>query len=223
MSVVAPDEDRVWVVAGVSIAAVLLVGLLLLGGGDRAEPVVSHDAPGAPRTEKLVPPPQARWKITTHSAGVVEPVTKAQQRAVARQRPALSALVRRVYDALFVHPGRSRAVLRDTFTRRAAGAFRRSGAGVATAGVASTTLRRADIGIAPTDGARLAVATVAVRAQADEPGATRFLHRSTLWLERSQRLWKVIAFSIDQGRLAEPSDDKKQNQRRRSDDKKRKP
>ncbi len=209
MSLVVPEQTKVWLLTGVAAAAALIVTILVLGTNPPGKPAASANDPEVTSVTAEAPPPQAKWKITTHVSGVPDEVTKAQARTVARQRPALVALVKDVYDAVFLHRDRLPEELKQNFTAAAARAFRRSGAGAARAGVASTSYRSAEIGIGATDGARLAVATVSIRAGADKPDASRFLHRSTLWLKRSAADWRVVAFTIDQAPLPDRADDGK--------------
>lgn len=209
MSLVVPEQTKVWLFTGIAAAVALVVSILVLGTDPTGQRVTSTDDRPLPSVTTKAPPPQARWKISTHVSGVPDEVTKAQARAVARQRPALVALVKDVYDGLFLHRDRLPKELKENFSPAAARALRRSGAGAARAGVASTSYRRAEIGIGATDGARLAVASVSIRAGADRPNATRFLHRSTLWLKRAHADWKVIAFTVDQAPLPARAPDEK--------------
>lgn len=142
--------------------------------------------------------PQAAWKIRVHASGVGAKVSPAAKKSLDRQGPRLRSLVKKVYDSLFVHPNRLPGTLRQNFSGSAAAAFRRAGAGASEAGRASTTLRRARIGI-EAERARAAVAAVTVRAVGDNAGAAPVLHRSTLWLERARTGWKVVAFDVRQG------------------------
>ncbi len=209
MSLVVPEQTKVWLLTGIAAAAALIVTILVLGTNRPGRPAASADDPKVASVNTKAPPPQAKWKITTHVAGVPDEVTKAQARAVARQGPALVALVKDVYDALFLHRDRLSEELKQNFNAPAARAFRRSGAGAARAGVASTSYRSAEIGIGATDGARLAVASVSIRASAEKTGAGRFLHRSTLWLKRAHADWKVIAFTVNQAPLPAGAQDEK--------------
>lgn len=194
-----PEQKKPWILLAAAIALVLAVATtlvladvpgehLLTGAGDKAE------VPALPEL------PQARWQMSVHPSGFRAQITKAQKKRVDRQRPQVRALVKTIYDALFLHPDRLKTTLRDNFTQQAAIALRRSGAGASDAGRVSTTFRRADIGIQAEGGARMAVASVTVRA-VGERSARPVLHRSSLWLERVRNEWKVVAFEVRQAPL----------------------
>lgn len=199
MSVVVPEQKKPWILIAAAIALVLAVtttilladlpgARLLSGGGDKTE------IPALPEL------PQARWQMSVHPSGFRAQITDAQKKRVDRQRPKVRVLVKTIYDALFLHPDRLKTTLRDNFTQPAAIALRRSGAGASEAGRVSTTFRRADIGIQAEGGARMAVASVTVRALG-ERSARPVLHRSSLWLERVRNEWKVVAFDVRQAPL----------------------
>lgn len=103
------------------------------------------------------------------------------------------------------------------FRGPARGAFRRSGAGVPEGAKEVRTLRRtARVTIQATT-AKRAAASVTVIARGMVDGRDfKIRHRSELWLERTKKGWKVIAFDIDQRpmrltpRRQKPAEEKKQ-------------
>lgn len=203
-SIVVPDQKKPWILIGAAIALVFVVattialvdlpGERLLTGRDGAR---SEDA-------ALPDLPQATWEMSVHASGVQGRLSGAERKALEEQRPRLRALVKRVYDSLFLHPNRLAGTLKENFSGPAADALRRAGAGAAQPGRVATTLRRASIGIQATGGARMAVASVTVRALA-EGSDVPVVHRSALWLERVRGDWKVVAFDVRQS-PPEPKD-----------------
>lgn len=197
MSIAAPDEKRPWALAGVAASLVLLLAAGLVFLDLPGEQLLSRGGRDAPSVTGAALP-QARWEIKTHPAGVMKKVTKAQGERIARQRPQVAAVVKRVYDAMFLRPGRLQESLRRNFTAAAATALRRSGATVAEPGIVTTKKRSARIGIQAAGGPTLAVATVSVRASLADNPLRRITHDSTLWMERRKTGWKVVAFQVDQ-------------------------
>ena len=198
MSIAAPSVKRPWALVGVATAIlVVLVAALVLTDlpGERLL------SPGAQNDPSILPSrdlPQAAWRIKTHPAGVMNKVTKAQAARIQRQRPQVAALVRDVYDAVLLHPGRLRATLAANFTPAAASALRRSGVAVSEAGVVSTTRRKATIGIQAAGGPTLAIATVRLEASHAARPDRPIAHDATLWMERGKKGWKVVAFNVTQ-------------------------
>jgi hypothetical protein len=85
------------------------------------------------------------------------------------------------------------------FRGPARGAFRRSGAGVPEGAKEVRTLRRTARVTIQATSAKRAAASVTVIARGMVDGRDfKFRHRSELWLERTKKGWKVIAFDIDQ-------------------------
>ena len=198
MSLVAPIQRRPWIAiaAGVTLLVVLVTTVLLVDLPGK-HLLSGPSEPAAPEAAL----PQAEWSIRAYPAGVTHKVTKAQEKILARRRPEVIALVKRVYDTLFVHPGRLDATLKENFSAAAAIALRRSNAGVSEADPISTTLRTAKIGVEATGGARTAVASVTVRAGRTDVDAQPLRHKATLWMQRGKGGWKVIAFDVQQGPL----------------------
>lgn len=195
MSLAAPSSKRPWLLVGAGCAFLLLVTALLLSDlPDRY--LLSSGGSGEETRVTSEGVPQARWKIKTHPAGVLGGVTKAESAQIKRHRPKVVGLVKDVYDALFVDPARLEATLQSSFNADAARALRRSGAAV---GLLSTTSRSADIGIQASGRPSFAIATVSLKAVPADRTSRVLAHRSTLWMERSKRGWKVVAFDLQQG------------------------
>ena len=199
----APDQKRSWILIAAAVAVVLAVATTIALVDLPGEQLLSRRGtePGKAAVAEL---PQATWEMSVHASGVDGKLTGAQKKAVERHRPELRSLVKRVYDSLFIHPGRLPDTLKENFSEPAALALKRAGAGAAEPGRVATTLRRASIGIEATGDARMAVASVTVRATADGVNDP-VLHRSALWLERARGGWKVIAFDVRQGPAPEPA------------------
>ena len=191
-----PEQKKPWILIAAAVAIVLTIATTIALVDLPGEQLLSRrGSSGAVAVPKL---PQASWEMSVRPSGVDGKLTAAQKKAFRRQRPGLRTLVKRVYDALFIHPNHLPAALRESFSEPAALALRRAGAGVAKPGRVATTLRRASIGIQATGGARMAVASITVRAVADGV-AKPVVHRSSLWLERARSDWKVVAFDVRQG------------------------
>ena len=211
MSIAAPSIKRPWAVAGVAAAILLALAVGLVFMDLPGERLLSPGADGEAPFRQGNDLPQAPWQIKTHPAGVVDKVSKAQAARIKQQRPQVTALVKRVYDALLLHPGRLRSSLAENFTPAAAAALRRSGTVVPEEGLVSTTKRKAEIGIQAAGGPTLAIATVSLEATLAQRPERVVEHEATLWMERAKNGWQVVAFEVEQGpqRAAETKPDKK--------------
>ncbi len=199
VSTVLPEQTRIWLTVAAVVALFVAIGAVFVIR-DLPHRTVQPpaEAPVVQVQERALP--QAAWKITTFAPSTDGKLAPPDARAVDRQRAPLGRLVRRVFDALFVHTEQLDATIAEDFAPAAAAAFKRSGAGAHVTGVTTTTVRRARIGIQGAGGARSAVAEVSIRAKAPARGAST-LHRSTLWLARGDTGWQVVAFEVDQGPL----------------------
>lgn len=197
MSIAAPSIKRPWALVGLASAILLalIAGLVFmdLPGERLLSPGVGEET--STQSQGL---PQATWRIKTHPAGVVDKVTKAQAARIKQQSPQVGSLVKKVYDAILLHPGRLPSALAENFTPAAAAALRRSGVVAPEAGVISTTKRRAQIGIQAAGGPTLAIATVSLEATFAERPERAWDHRATLWMQRGKSGWQVVAFEVDQ-------------------------
>jgi hypothetical protein len=203
LSVVAPDQRRLWAVLGITLAFAIATYTTIAFSDPR-----DGTSPGTASSPDDVAagPPQAPWKISVHGSGAHGKMTKVQKVRLERQEPQLRSVIRRIYDAVLVHPNRLPETLKANFTPLAARALRRADVAATRPGVAATSIRKATIGV-DVNGLRVAVASVSVRAKAGE-GARPVVHRSTLWLERGKERWRVVAFDVNQAPLAEPGSTK---------------
>jgi hypothetical protein len=145
---------------------------------------------------------QADWDMNTFpagGAGLGRLNAKAKTR-IAEQREPVAALVRDVYDALFLEPSRAEQVLATRFESGAGTSALSKKIGLpAGAKEVKITKRTARIGIYMAD-AKTAAARVELAGTAVKNGhRSSFKHRSTLWLERAHHKWKIIGFDITQG------------------------
>lgn len=212
MSIVVPEQKRSWLLAGAAVALVLAVGTTIVLVDLPGEQLLSRGGSSAGVTPVVPDLPQAPWEISIHASGLSGKMPPAQRKALDRQRPEVRSLVMRVYDSLFVHPNRLADTLKENFSGPAAAALQRANAGATEAGQASTTLRKADIGIQAFGGGRMAVASVTIRATAEDADGP-VLHRSALWMERATDGWKVVAFDVRQGPVPTGTGEKEKGKR----------
>lgn len=202
VSVVAPIQKRPWLTVGVSVGLALL---LTVGAAVMLQPGRRFLSRGGAAVEERVPQlSQARWRFDTVAAGGNGKLSKRESAAVRRQRAELRSTLKTIYDGIFVDPAKLGPALKANFSRAAARSFRKAGVGAAEAGTVRTTHRRAEIAMQPLQGVRRAIATVTVRAVEVGPKRKVF-HRATLWMERPNKTWKVIAFDLSQNPIAERS------------------
>ena len=178
----------------------LLAAVVVVFGVDSSSPLSPEPDSGAKPDLRSTPLKQANWRIRVVPANVAARVGRDQRRVVARQGRRLASLVREVYTVLFLQPNKRAAVLRRHFDLRTVRALeRRPHVGVPPrAQEIRTTKRRARIVIDPLS-PRRSIVRVEVRARGllgEEAFAVR--HRSILWLYRSERRWRVLAFDVNQ-------------------------
>jgi hypothetical protein len=139
---------------------------------------------------------QADWKVSFSRAGRSGRLSKRAVTRLRAQRPRLTSAVRAASDAMFLGGDTPAS---SYFRGPARGAFRRSNAGAPEGAKEVRTLRRtARVAIQATT-AKRAAASVTVIARGVVDGRDfKVRHRSRLWLERTKKGWKVIAFDIDQ-------------------------
>lgn len=214
MSVSAPSLNKQWLVASsATLVTVVLIVAAAWGPSRSSSQALDHAEPGhgtvaAPRVE------QAAWKIDTFPAGLTKKVDKHDRARFNTQRAAVTAIVREVYDALFLHPGKITETIAKDFAIRARRAVAATKAALPRGARNVQILKRtAHIGLQG-NLARQAVATASISLKGETPkksygsarvgiGAPsaasvpfRMVHRSTLWLERGDSGWKVIAFDL---------------------------
>jgi hypothetical protein len=182
------SSNRPRKVAAAGVAAALLVAPACDGG-----PQGPHVGGGIATAR------QASWDIRAYPAGLLGKLHKREKEQLKDQRKKLSTILKDTYDALFLRPRSTGRVVRRWFSPRSAHALLKSRIGPP-GGTAKlrTTRRVATIGIqAPS--ARRAAARVRVQARLLKGDRyLRLRHRSTLWLERVEGKWTVIAFDVEQ-------------------------
>lgn len=143
---------------------------------------------------------QASWKLQYSAEGRFGKLTNAQRDAYANQKENVTALITGIYDGIFLEPARLAEVIKSSFSNDAARSLEAkelSFPGGATD--VTTTRRRAHIAL-DAQKADFAVGRVTVDVEATLDKRTLNIeHRSTLWLERADGAWKVIAFDVEQG------------------------
>jgi hypothetical protein len=186
-------------------AAVVLAlasALAVAGCQDSQSPSASRSQePPSEQPEPTPEIPQAKWKMSTRPVGRAGKLTKRQVRRHKAQRPRVKGVVREVYEALFLEPESIKDVIAERFSRRAGRALLRAGPGFRPgAERVKTTKRIAKIGL-QAHTASAASAQVFVKARARGPGnVVKLRHKATMWMQRINNEWRVIAFEVDQER-----------------------
>lgn len=198
MSFVAPSQRRlVWPVA-IALSCSMVVALLLYLPS-RTTHLSTSETPGSIAAPGVTQP---AWEMKTFPAGGagVARLSKASKARIAAQRKPLAALITEVYDALFLEPAALRSVLRAHFIAPAARQALDHKLGLPAAASDVRIKRRvARVGI-HMQGASRAAARIVVTGRAAIKGRrARFHHEATLWLERTRKTWKVMAFDVTQG------------------------
>ena len=180
-----------------TVAVVLVLGAVawVLISQTTSEHLTRPDYPiAAPAVE------QADWKLEYSAEGRSGKLTKAQQERNATQKAKVAALVKSVYDAIFLEPIGLDLLVKESFSAEAARSISTDKLGFPKGATdVKTTTRRAHIAL-DAETADFAIGEIAVVAKA-EVGAKQvdIEHRSTLWLERMEDGWKVVAFDLEQG------------------------
>lgn len=188
----------------VAIASGLLMALLLVlgalqwahlgGGGSRAEaPERPAGTVGAPRIE------QARWKVHAAPAGTLSKPSKRAMKQFRAQRRPLGQTVRDIYNTTFLVPESAGDTVKQSFSKTASTAFNRLKLGLPRGAEAVVIKRRTARLAIDVAGARRATVRVHVIARGlvkeDRFGLE---HTATLYLTRSSKEWRVVAFEVDQ-------------------------
>lgn len=179
-----------------TIAAIVLLGAVAWAAVSRttADHLSRPDYPvAAPAIE------QAEWRIDYAAQGRFGKLTKDQLARYAAQKVKAAALVQGVYDGIFLQAARLQQLIRDSFSADAARSLEAQKFGFpAGATDVKTTRRRARIAL-DAGTADYAIARVTVLAGGTVGKRTvEVEHRSTLWMERGEGGWKVIAFDLKQ-------------------------
>lgn len=208
MSALMPEE-RGFLIPAAALLALLLAGVPLwiagsepstryLGAGEgSAESVpVAPEAPAAPEPpEALI---QAEWTVKTFPARIPGSPTTIEKSAIKAEGVVAARTVRAVIDAAILERSDLRDLGGEELGPAVEGALvaARFGAPAGAKDV-QITRRIAHIGIDPLT-ARRATAEISVGFKATVSGKTRrFVQRSTLWLEKTENKWQVVAFTGD--------------------------
>lgn len=181
----------------------LLTIALVLVLGASAWAVVSQatsDDLTAPGDSSAAPASdQAKWKVDYTSARRYGKLSKAQQARYAAQREKATVLVQDLYDGIFLEPARLPGIVKGSFTTDASRSFEAKGLGFPNgAQEVKTTKRTVNLALdATTASTAIGRVTVAAKANLDNK-VVRVEHESTLWMERNENGWRVIAFDVRQ-------------------------
>jgi len=196
-------------IGALALVAVVVVVLAALGsggspsdaGGSGGRPAVAdNERPPRPRAAAgTVQIKQASWQMEIFAVAGGPRVTEVQRRLLKAQKPRLRKLVRSTYNALFLEPGARHRAIAGPFSPLSTRAWLNSRAGLGSnAEQVRMVRRKASIGIIA-GRADSAAAEVVIAARGETgPRTFHVRHRSTLWLERAHKSWRVIAFHIDQ-------------------------
>ena len=143
---------------------------------------------------------QADWRLEYTAEGRFGKLTEAQKARYAAQKEKVAVLVQSVYDGIFLEPSRLKDVLKSSFSAAAADSIHTDKLGFPNGATeVRTTKRRAHVAL-DAQTADFAIGRIEVVAEAKVNDRTvDVAHRSTLWLERADAGWKVIAFDLEQG------------------------
>ena len=180
-----------------TIATVLVLGAVawVLISQTTSKHLTTPDYPiAAPAVE------QADWKLEHSLEGRFGKLTKPQQARLEAQRPKVAALVQNIYDAIFLEPVGLNLLVKESFSTEAARSISTDKLGFPKGATdVKTTKRRAHIAL-DAQTADFAIGRISIVAEAEVGGKQVDIeHRSTLWLERREDGWKVIAFDLEQG------------------------
>lgn len=141
---------------------------------------------------------QAEWKFD-YSQARTGKLSKAQQAKYAVQKQKATILVQDLYDGIFLEPGRLPKVIKTSLAAEAAKSLRAERLGFPSGSSDVTTIKRkAHIALDSTT-SKAAIGRVMVLAKANVGDRrVKIEHQSTLWMERDEKGWKVIAFDVKQ-------------------------
>ena len=180
-----------------TLVAVLVLGAVAwsLISQTTADHLTAPEHPVAAPASQQVP-----WDVEFTPRGRSGKITKDVKGRYDTQKARAAVVVQGVYDALFLQPSQLDDLIKRTFTEDAARSIDTRKLGLPPAATEVTTItRHAEVGV-DVETADFAVAQVKVVATAGlEERDVKVEHRSTLWLERNDNTWKVIAFDLKQG------------------------
>ena len=180
-----------------TIAACIVGGAIawMLISSATSEHLTNPDYPvAAPAVE------QADWRVEYAAEGRFGKLTDAQKARYAAQREKVAALVQNIYDGIFLEPTRLNDVLKTSFSAAAAGSIHTDKLGFPNGATEVRTIKRRAHVALDAQTADFAIGRIEVVAEATVDDRTvDVAHKSTLWLERADAGWKVIAFDLEQG------------------------
>ena len=180
-----------------TLVAVLVLGAVAWGliSQTTAEHLTTPDHPVAAPASS-----QAPWKIQFTARGRTGKMSKDVEARYDTQKARAGVVIQGLYDAIFLEPSQLDDFVKRTFTEDAARSIDTRNLGLPPAATeVTTTTRTAQVGL-DVETADVAVARVRVVATAGlEDRDVKVEHESTLWLERNDNTWRVIAFDLTQG------------------------
>lgn len=191
MSIAAPRPGREWLplIVAMTVGASVGLGASVLNIATSGPPIRSGASSIAATNAQ-----HAAWEFSFTRPRLQG---RAERASSSAERSALRSSLEELYHALLLDRAALNDVLRTTFARSAADALRKAKTGwPAGVGGVEITKRSADIGI-QVQGGRRAIAVVAWNGRGlldERPLMLR--HRSTMWLEKTDGRWRVIAFDI---------------------------
>lgn len=143
---------------------------------------------------------QAEWRVEYTAQGRFGKLTKAQRERYATQKKNVATLVQSFYDGIFLEPAQLDKVLKGSFSAAAANSIHPDKLGFPEGATEVKTIKRSAHVALDAQTSDYAIGRIAVVAEAGVGGRTVDIeHESTLWLERVDTGWKVIAFDLEQG------------------------
>ena len=141
---------------------------------------------------------QAPWKLVAFASATPGKATAKQKKAVKEVAPKVKNAVRDLYDALTVSRGELKKVSTELMPAKARNNLRGRPLVPFSLSRIKTVKREAQIAIDPITRAS-AAAKVRLSLRADQGKKRLFVsHEGTLWLERDEDGWQIIAFNLDQ-------------------------
>lgn len=182
-----------WAAAAGILAAAAITTTVVVAVGSR-----SGSTPAPRERVVTVARDQAPWQITLGAKVMGRSAKGAGGAGISAERSAIAASVAEVYDAVFLD-GDVDSALTSHFTPEAARRLAASDIGwPEDATRISLRKRKARVAL-QFDSGRRGVATVKIAGRALVDGERmRIFHRSTLWLEKSEGRWTIIAFDATQ-------------------------
>ena len=210
MSALMSVERRVWVPAAAAAALLLVLAAVWAFRSDPPSGPSDGSKAAAPATDAPQALTQAKWQVKSFPARVGAKLSKSQKKAAEAEGDLAGTAVKTVIDAAFLERSALKGLGGKELAPGVEAAFDEARLGApGGAKKVRITRRVAHIGIDPLT-ARRASAEVSVGFRAVVEGKPqRYLQRATLWLEKTNGKWQVIAFSGDRFDV-EPKPDRKE-------------